>query len=1107
MSSLHLESIVRHVRGLAGERTDPELLADFRDRGDSSAFAAIVRRHGELVFRVCRRVLHQPQDTEDAFQATFLILARKAASIGRGESLAAWLHGVARRVSLRAKRDAERRRLRESQAPTASPTDPAWLAAWQEVQALLDDEIQRLPAAYRAPFVLCVLEGQSRAEAARQLGLKEGTVWSRLSEARRLLRERLSRRGVTLSAVLAGVGIASGDATVSAALVGATVRAAAQFVSGSVVGVSPGAAACAEGAMTATAGMKLKLTALLLLACGLVTAGVGLAAHVTSDPPTPPSPPSRQAPQGKDQEPPRDQFGDALPQGARMRLGTERLRHGGLNGGVVTFAADGATLISAHGDGVIHVWEAATGKELRAVRTGYACFLPGPLAVSPGGKFVALPLGNALRVWNVTAGKELELTIDHALNDPACLAFSADGKLAATGGADGARLWDLKLDKELRRFEGHRAAVIAVAVSPDGGRVASKDRAGTVFVWGAGGEKPLHQFKGNADVPGDLCWTADGKTLAMGDGKTVALCDAATGKTLRRLEGPPASVHGIAVSADGKTVAAAAATALHFWNNADGKALHTIDMGESAVGSLAFSPDGKTLAATGTGCAIRLWDVETGKELHEREGNRGAIQSAAYSPDGRLIVTAGDDGTLRLWDAATGRQLGVCGGRRMMYRRVLFSADGRNLFAFAPNNPVQEWDAKTYKLRRQFEVQPDEPRRLNQVLTLALSPGADTLTAVGRSRSTRDEVLILVTWELEKAKQRVTTLGQVKGAAWPPELSPDGRLLASPDGASVRLHEAVSAGKLFALEGTGAPVVNVAFSRDNRFLAAVCEQRPTNGEEKQPKPLRTLVVWELATAKELFRADVGNPGARYGCPVAFSPDGHLLAIGGDDAGPTRLWDIVTRKELPPRDGTQEVVTSLAFSPDGLRLVTGLRNGSALVWDVPLVSGGVRDLSPAQLKECWSELAHESPARGIAAVWELSAAPEQTMKLVGEQLRPVAAVGAKELARLIADLDSDDFASREAASRELEKIIPQVEAALRKALDGQPSAEMRKRAEALLADAAFIRSPDTVRRLRAIHVLELIGSKEARRVLKELADGAPTAHETRAAKASLERLAR
>ncbi len=182
------------VRGLSPKVTDRELLARF-GAGEPAAFAALVKRHGRLVWDVCRRALADEHDTEDAFQAVFIVLACKATSIRRTGSIGSWLHGVALRTAMNAKRQAARRRRHEGRSARPAQAESAPAGGWREVQTLLDEEVERLPAADRAAFIRCCMEGRSLADAARDLGKTEGATATALSRARKRLQQRLRERG------------------------------------------------------------------------------------------------------------------------------------------------------------------------------------------------------------------------------------------------------------------------------------------------------------------------------------------------------------------------------------------------------------------------------------------------------------------------------------------------------------------------------------------------------------------------------------------------------------------------------------------------------------------------------------------------------------------------------------------------------------------------------------------------------------------------------------------------------------------------------------------------------------------------------------------------
>jgi RNA polymerase sigma factor (sigma-70 family) len=1142
MTAEPLVLVLRRLRRLAGapdaEATDRELLEQFVTRRDEEAFAALVGRHGPMVLGVCRRLLAHSQDAEDAFQATFLILARKAASVRDGQALAAWLHEVARHVAGRARAAAVRRRSRERQVREMTQTNPIDAVAQAELRAVLDEELAGLPAKYRVPLVLCDLEGRTHEAAAQEIGCPPGSVSWRLSRARALLRERLVRRGVTLGAgaLLAGEGAA---APLPPALLQTTTRAAVRFAAGCSSGA---AAALAAATLRTLGGGTRRLLAGLLLA--VVAAGAGA---LLGDRPAKGGDADEPKPAGPTPAAVRtDRHGDPLPPGALSRAGTLRFRHAE---GVTcsAFSPDGKTLISSSHDGTLRLWDVLTGKERRR----FLCQEGGVrrLALSPNGALLASWGGlleahgrHLLAVWDVRTGKRLASFV--LGDDLPCLAWSPDSKILAAPGSDEGtvRLWDVTEGKALRTL--HWPKVAAVAFSPDGKRLAACGTDGTIrvgsvagddepllvrgkekefhfvafspdgktlitggdcygddvgpktasvntiAVWDAASGKRLRDFRVGddrdqkavtSDGSASVALSADGTTLALGYWDfTVRLWDVGTGKPLRKLTGYPDRfypAYHLAFSPDGRVVAAAGSYhTVCLLDTVTGKALNDTDTAQqSDIRSVALSPGGKVLATASNDRTVCLWEAGTGRPLRELRGHEGAVYAVALSPDGRTVASGGTDGTVRLWDAATGREVGklavskeppVLGLAELYVSCVAFSPDGKLLASSHDQgglgrrpdgeDGIRLWDVATSKELRRLKA----PSLLHGG-ALCFSADGKALIAAGDDHTVRR-------WRVVTGEEvsRFVMTGQQSGGSV--ALSRDGALAAySGDDGQVT-------------------VWDVSMSTEGRQAGS------TKGQQAGDELLLAIPTPKRTVYRPVFSTDnryLALCSVSYGPPV--TKDRLHIELWELASGATVRW-----LELPQHGG----VSSAAFADRGLRLATGLADTTALVWDLaPAGEAG----SP---EDAWRALAAADAGRAYQAMGTLLAAPEKAVTFLEKRLRPTADLDPEPILRLVKDLDSDEFAVRAQAFKELERLGPEAEPLFRRLLTENPSAEVRKRLESLLARPRLpLRSPESLRRLRAVAVLEWIDSAESRAVLKRLARGAEAAPQTREAREALARM--
>src|SRR5579883_2324935 len=952
---------------VAGSELDRQLLERFLDNRDEAAFATLLDRHGAMVLRLCRRILHDAHEAEDAFQATFLVLARKAGTVRKQQSLGSWLYRVAYHVAIRARAVAARREEIGARRPRPATVDPLAEVSGRELLSVLDEELQRLPEKYRAPLVLCYLEGHTQDEAARQLGWRPQVLRGRIDRGRAVLRRRLIRRGFGLSAVLAGSLLEQmpAPAAAPALLIARTIRAAVCSSIEQPAIVSSQVAALVESGISSLGATKSKFFVVLLLILGVVTAGGGIAALQKPTGNTEKlqagRPPENDDARQKSAATTRnDRMGDPLPAGAVARLGTNRLRHAAWISSAA-YSPDGKFLASGGADERVRVWDAETGKELRhyhLVRKGQGAMPINGVAFSPNGKLLAaVGWGTAPCLWDVASGKALPGVLDNERY----VVFSPDSRTVVTGSMPnhGVHLLELQTNQS-RGISVGLETIHAVAFSPDGKMLAGADSKNRVSLWDAVSLKELRCLRGHENEVCSLDFSPDGKQIVTGGmDKTIRLWDVAAGKEIRRIQAP-SLVDGVRYSPDGKMIAARSDGRIILWNAQSGKLMRQFAdcYGGGFSYPIAFSPDGKRLLGV-QGNALQVWETATGKVLFPASAIREGIVRIAYSGSGRTLATASEEGTIRLWDRATYRELRRFGGRQPIIHSLSFSADGRLVAAAGQDKTTRLWDAKTGKELFRWETD------INDGFDSVFTPDGRVLASCNGDAS-------IQLWSTETGKPLLQLKGHAKGAVYCIAFSPDGKTMISGGyDKTLRFWDWSSGRELRVLAGHTDWVMAVDFSPDGQTLASAAG----SGD-------KFIRLWDVKTGKELRRFEAQEPGLNTAIySLAFSPDGRMIASAGF-GGTIHLWEVATGKERCCFRGHDHRIAKVVFSPDGRLLASTGDDSTVLFWDV---TGRHLDtqrhpqrLTRPEWEDCWRDLADSDAQRAYRALHALVADPEQSV---------------------------------------------------------------------------------------------------------------------------------
>jgi RNA polymerase sigma factor (sigma-70 family) len=937
-----IRRLLRRVSTAPGvDVSDAELLERFVRSRDQAAIETLLWRHGPMVLTTCRRMLGHHADSEDCFQATFLVLCRRAGTIAKRRSVGSWLYKVAYRICLRER--AARRRRPGSSPGAAEPVAAETVSDMElrELRFILDEELNRLPERYRAPLVLHYLESKTVEQTAQELGWAQGTVSSRLARGKELLRVRQVRRGATLS--VASASALLGRQAASAALPPGLTRSTVHLL---VAGAPAGPAAeVARSFLRTQLLSRLKWACVLLLALG-TAAGAGLAlSRATPDHHRAGQTIAPDASAVREQIAGLDQDGDPLPARAKLRLGSVRFRHADVLL-ALAYSRDGRTLVSAGRMGGIRTWDAATGQPRTLVRypplaatdctalsaDGNLLATEGVLEGPRGFRPVPFPVD--VRIANVSPDVPVRrLEVPGRNVRVRSVSFSRDGRyLAAGGDSDTIMLWDVATGQLVRRFPGTKGNVKirAVALSPDG----------NLLVAIAVEEPP--------EEPRPLPLGAFDQTLRLWD-------------TTTGVEQPPPllnanGITALAFSADGRLLACGRVTGeISLWSPHTGRLLGTLasddNKGPSGkvepVSQVAFTADGSVLATTGDEGSVRLWEVKSGGMRVLRPAAATSSRGLAFSPDDRTLAVAthwqlGHE--ITLWDVTSGQRIEVTKAPLTGPCFATHSRDGKTLLTACTGDKVRFRDARGRESSAPLDlgggglsVSPDGTLAYSGGWVWDMATGRQLLQTLAEYEtfSPDQRFLAAVTPNGTVSVWETTTLRKLWDAR--PDhaerqcvaFSVDSKTIAwGTEWGYVTLHDAPTGKQLCRLRCPG-PCWQVAFCPDGRTLAAAGEnyvqlwdlssRRVVRQLEQAPPELRRLAHW---------------PGRR----MAFSADGTILAAAGVH-NTIRLWEVPTGRELPTLSGHWGSIVSLDFAPDGKTLVSGSDDTTALVWDISAVAGG------------------------------------------------------------------------------------------------------------------------------------------------------------------------
>lgn len=807
---------------------------------------------------------------------------------------------------------------------------------------------------------------------------------------------------------------------------------------------------------------------------------------------------------------------------ASVTLGEVLFMRGGLAESL-EYSPDGNMILAAGRDAMgsgrtsIRLWDAHTGREIRLLGRGMANAQGA--AQFAGDRIVGLAADNAITFWDANG-----TVLDRIESTGWQFACSGDGRLLAWPAADkGIQIYDVREHKAVRtvgqgqgtapRLSRDGSKVLAVVTgNTPGVSVTVWDTATGKQLWTAPFEKSMQHV-----IKADL--SPDGKRVgldvisdahAMGNKPTeIHVYDIVAGTELFNVEGHQVFPMAVRFSPDGSTLAVCGHIDLMLLDANTGKSLPTGPQHAMSTGAMAFSPDGKTLALALHQSGIVLCDLEGRSTLKMAPG----LLAMAWAKDDQSLVTIDSQGAVTRWPAAGGKPISRFA--TTLPAAAALASGGRIAALGTAEGPIAIYDTAAQK--QIARVSTTEPAS-----SLAVSPEGNRVV-----RATYDGLYL---WDAATDAEHRLTVGNgedhnrwgMMSSVFSDDLSTfacTAMVVTMAPGAAARMgmdeYEAravdLATGAAHALtkvkRGGGRSLQSVGLSSGGELVAVSLKKGMVNVPQGAGMAVvdngALVMAIELATDTNLPALD--SPGIHVDCnPLAFSRDGRSLAGACGDDG-IALWDLASGKEYARLAAPRSRVFAMAFSRDGARLAAAGQDGTVSIWALP--APPALELSK---EDPWKRLAVTEAAKAYPASCELVAAGDKTVTMLKDLLKPAAAITGdipKRVRQLVADLDSDDFETRDKANNELQSLGESAEPTLKEILKSTASDEAKSRIEKMLATLSkgTAAAGDMVRTLRAVAVLQHIGTPAAAELLAKLAAGDPASRITAAARSALQQI--